>query len=138
MVDRRWPKPKTPAEAVRRWGKSGTVSIDANKLGLEMRVLMTFEKKQIFRGKTRWDEETVDIAVDDPWWQGPHGVRFSGHPEALLAMFRALHIEYAKRRGKFRELPKVRKRTIILDVEGKESADGKAEEVEGRPRRNRR
>ena len=123
-----WPAPKDGADAVRRWGKSGTVSVEVSRLLVEMGVRVTFEYP---KRRISGHPDDLFIGQDVEGWgrpitfnprerQEPIGVRFSGHPEALLRLFRAWHTEYAKRQGKYGSGTKKRKRTIILDVEGED------------------
>lgn len=141
---RTWQKPHSVTEATRRWGKSGTVSINAQRLGLELGVLMTFEKAGIqnFTDTSGYGPRSTSGRVVRSLSQvygiqfedidgKPIGVRFSGHPDALLAMFRALHIAYAERRSGFRKSEEPRKRTIILDGEGGEHEPDRAAPDEG-------
>lgn len=114
---KRYQVPKSAAEAVRRWGRSGTVSIDLSKLREDMQVLMTFEKKKA----SMHDRYALSYLAGE--YDEPVGVRFSGDPEALLDMFRMLHIEYARRRGRGPRATKNLKRSIILDVEDKCDGD---------------
>lgn len=155
-----WEVPQNPDAAVKKWGKSGTVSIDIAKVAEELGVLITLDTPEERQAGVRGRRSGVPIArvQSDPWGMTPEemeaatdynipdtlyevmfgrprpqyggtrtgrtsfgapnettvAVRLSGHPDALLAMFRALHIEYAKRH-KQRRRKKVMKRTIIFD-----------------------
>lgn len=122
-----WPVPKNPKEAVKRWGKSGTVSVDIRKLKTEMKVLVTLDEEvEQELPRRRYGSWADPPETFDPWENArvlpsrkpKVTVRFSGHPEALLAMFRALHIEYAKKvQARAGKKPR---RSIILGLEGEE------------------
>jgi hypothetical protein len=123
----RWPVPKNSAEAVRRWGKAGTVSIDALKLRTGMQVLMTFERPKKEKGEDpyffnstgnldRYVRALTEFEVNGRVVE-PTGIRLSGHPEALRALFRALHIEYTKKQERGKAPVKKNRRTIIMDKE---------------------
>jgi len=103
--------------------------LDISRLIVEKNVRITFEYPTR-RRRGSWDD-MQDILQDERGWGRPItfnpaekvepiGVRFSGHPEALLSLLRTLHIEYAKKLGQYGTGSKKRKRTIILDVEGEE------------------
>ena len=125
-----WPVPKDGPDAQRRWGKSGTFQLDISRCIVEKQVRITFEYPPR-RRRGSWDD-VQDLLQDERGWGRPSvtynpaervdpiGVRFSGHPEALLSLLRTLHIEYAKKLGQYGTGTKKSKRTIIFDMKGDE------------------
>jgi hypothetical protein len=104
--------PKSPSEARKNWGINGTVSLDVQQIGEQLGVLVTVEYPSKF-GLASYNEDRYGWG-DPISTKDVKTVRFSGNPEAILGMFRALHIEYAKKLKRRRASRPTR--TLILDI----------------------
>lgn len=112
----KWPLPTSPTDARKKWGNNATVSIGIEQIAEQLGILLSVSYERAResredRDARYWGYSTITTT------KTPTAIRLSGHPDALLAMFRALHVEYAKKQRVVTKRRKKVRRSLLIGLD---------------------